>query len=119
MWMPIIRAAAEFPTAPERAIETLEINRQFEGGTYFWDNFIRGLAYQKLGQHELAGNEFIEITENRGWSTQSPLYAIAHRELAQTMLARGDSVGHAKYNEIFRSLWKNADTDGARPVALR
>ena len=82
LWLPIIRAAREMNSAPDRALETLEINRQFEGATNFWDNYLRGKIYLKLGQKDAARAEFQKIADNRGWAVASPLYGLAVRELA-------------------------------------
>jgi hypothetical protein len=83
LWLPIIRAATEMETAPDRALELLEINCQFEGATYFWGNYLRGKIYAKLGQNDSAASEFQKIIKNRGWAPQSPLFALAHLELAR------------------------------------
>ena len=77
LWLPIIRAAEQMNSDPERALENLEINRQFEGATSFWDNYLRGKIYLKLNQPDRAAIEFGKITENRGWAVSSPLYLLA------------------------------------------
>lgn len=81
LWLPVIRAAEQMNSNPERALESLEINRQFQGATNFWDNYLRGKIYQKLNRPELAEAEFRLIAENRGWAIYSPLYNLA---LSQT-----------------------------------
>lgn len=81
LWLPVIRAAEQMNTDPERALESLEINRQFEGATNFWDNYLRGKIYLKLNRPELAAAEFRRIAENRGWSVYSPLYSFASAQV--------------------------------------
>jgi serine/threonine protein kinase/Tfp pilus assembly protein PilF len=109
IWLPVIRAATEMETAPDRALEALEINRQFEGATYFWDNYLRGKIYARLGQNDSAASEFQKITENRGWSVHSPLFALAHLELARVYKLENDAANAEKYSARFADLWKNAD----------
>ena len=111
IWLPIIRAALEINSAPDRALESLEINRQFEGAAYFWDNYLRGKIYLKLNQLDLAEAEFQKIADNRGWAVSSPLFALAHRELADIYKLKNDSDNTAKYSAKFAELWKNADAD--------
>lgn len=86
LWLPIIRAAEQMNSDPERAIESLEINRQFEGATNFWDNFLRGKIYLKLNRPALAEAEFRKITENRGWAVFSPLYNLAQSQINRNLL---------------------------------
>lgn len=111
IWLPLIRAAAESGTSPERALETLEINRQFEGASYFWDNYLRGKIYLKLNKPEQAAAEFQKIAQNRGWAVHSPLFALAHGELARIFELQTDAENARKYSEIFAAFWKDADTD--------
>ena len=110
IWLPIVRAA-EMKNAPDRALETLEINRQFEGAAYFWDNYLRGKSYLKLNQTDLAEAEFQKIVQNRGWAVTSPLYVLAHRELAQIYKLRNDAENAKIYTEKFTGFWRNADAD--------
>lgn len=111
IWLPIIRAAAELETSPERAVETLEINRRFEGASYFWDNYLRGKAYLKLKKPDEAAAEFQKILQNRGWAVQSPLNALAQMELARAFSMQADNRNAQKYLEAFGVMWKNADAE--------
>ncbi len=111
LWLPIIRAATEMKLAPERALESLEINRQFEGATYFWDNFLRGNIYLQLKQDAAAEAEFRKIADNRGWAVASPFYPLAELKLAEIYRRKNDQANAEKYGEQFRTLWKNADAD--------
>jgi tetratricopeptide (TPR) repeat protein len=111
MWLPVANAALAMKTSPERALEFLETTRAFEGGTYFWDNYLRGQAYLKLNKFELAVAEFEKIIRNRGWATQSPLFPLAYRELSRAYAEQNDAERAGKYQEIFVTLWKNADSD--------
>jgi eukaryotic-like serine/threonine-protein kinase len=111
LWLPIIRAATEMKDSPERALETLEINRQFEGATSFWDNYLRGKIYLKINKPDLAAAEFQKIIENRGWAVQSPLYALAHLEIAKAYEQQKDAEKAKKFRDEFNQMWKNADAD--------
>ncbi len=111
IWLPIIRAATEMQSSPDRALESLEINRQFEGAAYFWDNYLRGKIHLKLNQPDLAEAEFQKITQNRGWAVSSPLFALAHRELAAVYKLKNDADNEEKYSAKFAQLWKNADAE--------
>lgn len=111
MWLPIANAAVALKDSPEKTIEFLEINRSYEGGTYFWDNYLRGKAYSKLIKYDLAIAEFQKIIQNRGWATQSPLFALAHLEVSRAYVAKNDKETAKKYSEQFSVLWKDADKD--------
>ena len=111
LWLPIIRAAAEINSAPERALESLEINRRFEGAANFWDNYLRGKIYLKLNQNDLAEAEFQKIIQNRGWAVSSPLFPLAHLELARVYKLQNNEEKANIFYEKFESLWKNADAD--------
>lgn len=111
MWLPIANAAIAYKDSPEKSLEILETTRPYEGGTYFWDNYLRGRAYLKLKKTDLAIAEFRKVLQNRGWATQSPLFALAHLELSNAYSMQNDSENTSKYLAEFKSLWKNADPD--------
>ena len=68
-------------------------------------------AKARLKKNELAIAEFQKIIQNRGWATQSPLFALAHRDLSLAYSAQNNSENAKKYAEQFAALWKNADSD--------
>lgn len=111
IWLPIIIAAAEMKDAPEKALQSLETNRRFEGAAYFWDNYLRGKIYARLNQNDAAKAEFEKILKNRGWVVQSPLYALADLELFRIYKTQNDTENAKKYSAQFADLWKNADGD--------
>lgn len=111
VWLPLTRAAENMRSAPDRALETLEINRQSQGGSGFWDTFLRGRIYLATGKPDLAVTEFQTIVSNRGWGVNSPLFVLAHRELARAYEAQNDTANAAKFKAIFEEMWKNADPD--------
>ena len=107
IWLPIIRAALETNSAPDRALESLEINRQFEGAANFWDNYLRGKIYLKLNQTDQAETEFQKIVNNRGWAVSSPLYILANRELADIYKVKNDAENFDKFSAPFSDFRKN------------
>lgn len=110
-WLPIIRAAVEMKDAPEKALETLEANRQYEVVAVFWGNHLRGKIYLKLNKPDLAAKEFQKILENRGWAVESPLYSLARLELSRALELQNDAANSKKQLSQFSALWKNADKD--------
>lgn len=111
IWLPIVRAASELENQPDKAIETLEITKRYEGASQFWDNYLRGRAFAKLNRTDLAVAEFEKILNNRGWSPSSPLFALASLELSRAYNLRNDAESAEKYRTEFLERWKNADAD--------
>jgi eukaryotic-like serine/threonine-protein kinase len=111
IWLPLIRAAAELKNEPERAVESLQINRQYEGAEGFWSNYLRGLAFLKLNKGAEAMVEFEKIRQNRGWSPQSPLYTLALVGQSRASALLNDAENANKFLEQFKNDWKNADAD--------
>lgn len=111
MWLPIANAALSLKDSPEKTLDFLETTRTYEGGTYFWCNYLRGKAYLKLRKNDLALGEFQKITQNRGWSTHSPLFALAHLELSRLYEAQNDAENSRKFADQFAVMWKSADDD--------
>lgn len=111
LWLPIIRAASEMESAPDRALEALEINRRYEGATRFWDNYLRGKIYLELGKADLATAEFEKILQNRGWNLSSPLYALSYKKLAEAYKMQSNPAKEEEFRSSFLKLWKSADKD--------
>ena len=109
IWLPIIRASGEMKYSPEKALEILELNRQYEPVTAFWGNYLRGKIYLKLNKPDLAAKEFQKILENRGWAVESPLYVLAHLNLAHALSLQNDTANSKKHSAQFAAIWKNAD----------
>ncbi|MCI0389974.1 MAG: winged helix-turn-helix domain-containing protein [Acidobacteria bacterium] len=112
LWLPVIRAAVELRRgAAPLAIRTLQTVGPVEVIGGFWPNYLRGLAYLKQQAAVEAMNEFRTIIAHRGWGPASPLYPLAHLQLARAAALKGDTTTARKAYEDFFSLWKDADQD--------
>ncbi len=105
LWLPVINAALALQkdNAAE-AVENLEIAGRFEPAAEFYPQYIRGLAFLKLGKRAEAAREFEKILKNRGESPLSVLYPLAQHGLAKAKKSKED------YEKFFE-LWKDADKD--------
>ncbi len=105
LWIPTIKAAFAFNKGnAKEAIENLEILTRFEPTAEFYPQYIRGVAFQKLGKRTQAAKEFEKILNNRGESPLSVLYPLAQLGLARSKQSKED------YEKFFE-MWKNADED--------
>jgi serine/threonine protein kinase/tetratricopeptide (TPR) repeat protein len=93
-----------------RAAQLLEGNR-FGIVANFWTQYFRGQALLKLNKGADAAAEFKKITDHRGWSPRSELYAPAYVGLARAATMNGDSASAKRAYETFFLLWKDADED--------
>jgi eukaryotic-like serine/threonine-protein kinase len=93
-----------------RAAQLLEGNR-YGIVANFWTQYFRGQALLKLNKGADAAAEFKKITDHRGWSPRSELYAPAYVGLARAATMNGDSASAKRAYETFFSLWKDADED--------
>ena len=67
IWLPAIRAAIEMQRGqPMLALQLLEPVRQYEAATDFQPQYLRGLAYLRLGQGVEAVAEFQKIIDRHG-----------------------------------------------------
>src|SRR6185295_16840346 len=79
IWLPVIRAAIAIHSGNHaKAIELLQVARQYDLADGFSAHYVRGLAY--LGQLSgvQAGAEFQFILDHRRFGGYSPLYRLAH-----------------------------------------
>jgi Tfp pilus assembly protein PilF len=116
-WLPTIRAAVELNHGnAARALELLQpagayelgIAPQFQTGTLY-PAYVRGLAYLRSRQAELAGAEMRKIVEHRGVVANIPLGSLAYLGLARAYAAaRNPEKSRPAYAD-FLNLWKDAD----------
>jgi tetratricopeptide (TPR) repeat protein len=108
--IPIARARMELSrgNAP-LVIQLLDGARKYDLFGEFWPQYLRGQAYLKQGNGQLAAVEFKTIIDNRGWYPVSPLYAMAHVGAARAAVLNGDKAQARKYYQDFLQLWKDAD----------
>jgi serine/threonine protein kinase/Flp pilus assembly protein TadD len=125
-WLPTIRAAIELgkPNS-DKAIGTLRVVMPYDLGSAAMDNaspgilvfgnlypvYIRGLAYLKAGQDQLATAEFQKILEHRGIMGNFILGPLARLQLGRALAMMGDKAAARKSYQEFLTLWKDADPD--------
>jgi DNA-binding winged helix-turn-helix (wHTH) protein/tetratricopeptide (TPR) repeat protein len=108
--VPLNHAAVELGLGhPARAIELLESVAPYERA-YPISNYVRGLAYLRLGKGTEAAAEFQKILDHRG-SNWGPLYPLSYVGLARATALAGDTARARKAYEAFFTLWKDADPD--------
>jgi len=132
--LPTAKAAAELNNNPTGAIESLEPVRRYELGEFgeLWPNYLRGLAYLKLGQPKKAIEEFQKILDHPAIAFFSYLSPIAQLYVARawTQAARSGKPETAggfsdknalasarKAYQDFLANWRDADPDN--PLLLQ
>jgi hypothetical protein len=94
-----------------QALELSQPTLRYEAAAEFWPQYVRGLAYLKLGKGTEAAIEFQKILGSRGQSPLSALYPPAHLGVARATVLEGNAAkGRQSYQDFF-ALWKDADTD--------
>jgi len=112
IWLPVIRAAVETQRGnPAAAIQSLQATSRYEAAAEFWPASLRGQAYLRLRAGREAMAEFQKILDHRGQDPLSPLYPLAHLELARAAALAGDVAQSRKAYEDFLALWKDADPE--------
>ncbi len=114
IWLPVIRAAIELQRGqPAQTLQLLEPVRRYEAATDFQPQYLRGLAYLRLGQGAEAAAEFQKILDRHGlFDLRGPaLYSLAHLGLARATALNGDASKARKLYQDFFALWKDADAD--------
>ncbi|MBO0797499.1 MAG: tetratricopeptide repeat protein, partial [Blastocatellia bacterium] len=120
VWLPLVHATLELKRglagSPEKAVQLLQPARQYEAAAFFKPVWLRGLAQLQAKNGVLAEAEFRKIIQHRGWDAISPLWPLAHLELARAAALEGDMDKSRQAYECFFHLWKDADAD--LPVLL-
>lgn len=112
VWAPAIRAAIELRRGnAQRAVDLLEGAKRYEAAAQFWPQYLRGLAYLKLGLGAEAAVEFQKILDHRGQAPLSVLHPLAHLGLARAAAMNGDAPKARQAYQDFFALWKDADAD--------
>ena len=113
LWVPAINATILLHNGrAKETIEELEITERLEKAADFFPQYIRGLAFQRLGRDREAIREFDKILNNRGEAPLSSLYPVA--QLAKARMTNNK----ADYEKFFE-LWKDADKDMPALVAAK
>ena len=112
LWLPTIKGALELRKGnAQAAIELLEAAKRYERAAEFSPQYVRGLAYLKLGKGAEAVAEYQKILDHRGEAPLSALYPLAHLGLARAAALQGDSAKAQKEYREFFTIWKDADAD--------
>ncbi|MDQ3667201.1 MAG: protein kinase [Acidobacteriota bacterium] len=112
IWVPVLRASIEIHRGNSaQVIQLLQSASRYEGATFSWPAYLRGLAYLQQRAETEATAEFQKIIDHRGWDLPSILYPLAHLGLARAAALTGDTAKSRKAYEDFFALWKDADPD--------
>ncbi|MEQ1756957.1 MAG: protein kinase [Vicinamibacterales bacterium] len=111
-WIPVTNAVLALRrNEPARVIEALNEVGAFATAAQFWPAYLRGLAYQQLGDVASARRQFQAIADNRGQYVFSPLYALAHIGLSRLAAVDGQIPESAAAYDRALAIWKDADAD--------
>lgn len=116
IWLPLVRAALQLQrggggNGAAQAIEQLQATTRYEAVAEFWPQYLRGLAYWKLGRGAEAAAEFQKILEHRGQAPLSALYSLAQLGVARGAALTGDTAKSRTAYAAFFAVWEAADTD--------
>ena len=101
---------------PAQAVSALEPLRPYElgvgpQGTGYAPNYLRGVAYLKLGDGVKAAAEFQRILDHRGVAATDVRYPLAHLNLGRAYALQGDAAKARTAYQDFFAAWKDADPD--------
>jgi tetratricopeptide (TPR) repeat protein len=112
--LPAIHASNEINRGnPAKAVEMLQTSVPYEFG---WEsrvtpNYIRGLAYLKMGQGSQAASDFQKVLDHRGVCSTLPMCSLSHLQLGRALTLTGDKTTARTAYQDFFALWKDADPD--------
>jgi hypothetical protein len=120
-WLPTIRATIELNRKHvSKALELLQTALGYELGVPFpqpqvggslYPAYVRGEAYLRAGQGQLAAAEFQKLIDHRGIVLNFVLGALTHLQLGRAKAMSGDKQGARSTYQDFFALWKDADPD--------
>ena len=115
IWQPLVRAALQLQRGSNQGaaqvIEQLQSTTRYESVAEFWPQYLRGLAYLKLGRGVESIAEFQKILDHRGYAPLSSLYPLAQLGLARAAALTGDTVKSRKSYEDFFAAWQQTDLE--------
>jgi serine/threonine protein kinase/Flp pilus assembly protein TadD len=115
--LPTIQAAIDLAkNNPRGAIQILQVTTPYELGSSpsfgsLYPVYVRGLAYLKSAQGQLAAAEFHKMLDHKGIVGNFVLGALAHLQLGRAQAMMGDKAAARKSFQDFFALWKNADPE--------
>jgi len=97
----------------DQALLSLEGVKPYEFGMRagFFPNYLRGIAYLRLGRTKEAAAEFKAVLDHRGISPLSAAWHLSQLGLARTYVLEGDSAKAKAAYQDFLTVWKDADPD--------
>ena len=116
-WLPTIRASIELNRRhPDKAVELLQVTSAYELGwppqlASLYPVYVRGEAYLKTGQGQLAATEFQKLIDHRGIVNNFVLGPLAHLQLGRAKVLNGDRESARQAYGDFFTLWNDADPD--------
>jgi serine/threonine protein kinase/tetratricopeptide (TPR) repeat protein len=111
---PLMRAASQLNNGDaEHAVLSLEPVKPYEFGTAagLRPNYLRAMAYLKLGKSKEAAAEFKAVLDHRGVDPIGLRWVLAHLGLARAYVLQGDTVKARAAYDDFLAFWKDADPD--------
>jgi eukaryotic-like serine/threonine-protein kinase len=105
---------------PSKAIDILKMTAPYELGgptagiatlANLYPVYLRGEAYLKAGQGQLAAAEFQKIIDHPGIVSNFISGALAHVQLGRAQAMMGDKAAARKSYQDFLALWREADPD--------
>jgi DNA-binding winged helix-turn-helix (wHTH) protein len=115
--LPVTRAAIKLDeNDPAAAIEILRSVTPYDLAItdsfyYVYPAYLRGLAYLRLKQGDLAAAEFRKVLDHSGVGAGFVTGALSVLQLARAQVLMHDEKAAQKSYEDFLALWKNADSD--------
>jgi eukaryotic-like serine/threonine-protein kinase len=112
--VPLIRAEVELGRGNgEKALEYLRVSQPYDFGKMaaLRTSYLRGKAYLAANRPAEAAQEFRNVIARRAVNPESPIWPLAHLQLARALDAAGDKEQARAARDRFRSLWKDADPD--------
>jgi eukaryotic-like serine/threonine-protein kinase len=117
VWLPTIRAKIALSRGDAaRAIKLMELARPYDLAEipplpFLYPTYVRGEAYLRARQPDVAAQEFQKILDHRGIAGASPVESLARLGLAHSRAMSGNTAAAKTAYQDFLALWKDADPD--------
>ena len=111
---PLVEAASRLETGEaDQSLLSLDVIKPYEFGwrAGLLPNYLRAIAYLRLGRAKEAGAEFRAVLDHRGISPLSTTWHLSQLGLARTYVLQGDATKARAAYQDFLALWKDADPD--------
>ena len=111
---PEVQAASQLERGQaDQALLSLEPVKPYEFGRHagFLPNYLRAVAYLRLGRTKEAAAEFRAVLDHRGVSPISTSWHLSQLGLARAYVLQGDTSKAKTAYQDFLTVWKEADPD--------